>query len=135
MKPILKDLSTALLRFHRGLLVFQTNLIEAADDRKYTPYDVLNLSLNDVRFAWLRKFSELIVHIDTIVDDKKDSPFNAHDIVHSVKKLISLNTTEDAAEILAALKADSSIMLPLGDVRKHVQILETALQTPHSETP
>ena len=85
MKLLLSNLSSALLKFHRGLLVYQTDLVEKIDERKYLPYDLLNLSLNDARFSWLRKFSEIIVQIDTIVDDKKNTPFDAASIVTAVK--------------------------------------------------
>lgn len=129
MKTLLKDLSSALLKFHRSLLGFQKDLAEKTDGRKYAPYELLNLSLNDPRFAWLRKFSELIVQIDTIVDDKKDLPFDAAAIVHAVKKLVTLDESTDVIEMLAALKADSSIMIPLGQVRQHVLALENALKS------
>ncbi len=134
MKPLLKDLSSALLKFHRGLLVFQTEMAEKKDGRKYAPYDLLNLSLNDPRFSWLRKFSEVIVQIDTIVDDKKDLPFDAAGIVYAVKKLVTLDESADTTEMLAALKADSSIMIPLGHVRQHVLALENAIKAEPSKT-
>ena len=126
MKPLLSSLSSALLKFHRGLLVYQTDLVEKADERKYLPYDLLNLSLNDPRFSWLRKFSEIIVQIDTIVDDKKNNPFDSAAIVTTVKKLVSLDGQTN--EMLLALKADSSIMIPLGEVRKCILALESALK-------
>lgn len=129
MKPLLIDLSSALLKFHRGLLSFQTGQAEEIDGRKYAPYDLLHLSLNDPRFAWLRKFSELIVQIDTIVDDKKDLPYDAAAILHAVKKLVTLDESTDVKELLAALTADSSIMIPLGQVRQQLLALETALKS------
>lgn len=128
MKLLLSNLSSALLKFHRGLLVYQTDLVEKADERKYLPYDLLNLSLNDARFSWLRKFSEIIVQIDTIVDDKKNTPFDAASIVTAVKKLVSLDGLTQKDEMLSALKADSSIMIPLGEVRKCILALEAALK-------
>ncbi len=128
MKLLLSNLSSALLKFHRGLLVYQTDLVEKIDERKYLPYDLLNLSLNDARFSWLRKFSEIIVQIDTIVDDKKNTPFDAASIVTAVKKLVSLDGLTQKDEMLSALKADSSIMIPLGEVRKCILALEAALK-------
>lgn len=128
MKSLLCNLSSALLKFHRGLLVYQTELVEKEDGRKYLPYDLLNLSLSDLRYAWLRKFSELIVQIDTIVDDKKNMPYDAHTILIAVKKITSLDTLSGTTELLLAIKADSSIMVPLGEVRKCIIALETAIR-------
>ncbi len=128
MKIILSDLSTALLKFHRGLLTYQTELAEKQDGCKYPPYDLLNLSLNDPRYAWLRKFSELIVQIDTIVDDKKNSSYDAEALLNAVKKTVNLNTPTESNELLAAIKADSSIMIPLGDVRKNIIAFESAVK-------
>lgn len=128
MKALLSDLSSALLKFHRGLLVYQTDLVEKVDGRKYLPYDLLNLSLNDSRFSWLRKFSDLIVQIDTIVDDKKNTPFDAFSILTAAKKIVSLDSASEKNEMLLALQADSSIMIPLGQVRKCILALESALK-------
>ncbi|OFZ30041.1 MAG: hypothetical protein A2622_09300 [Bdellovibrionales bacterium RIFCSPHIGHO2_01_FULL_40_29] len=126
MKPILRDLSLALVKFHRGLLLFQAELAEKQDGRKYPPYELLNLSLNDPRFMWLRQFSELIIQIDTIVDDKKNTPFDASAINAAVKNLVRLDA-EHSHGLLGAIKADSSIMLPLGELRKAMLALETAI--------
>ena len=128
MKLELKNLSTALLKFHRALLQHQTTIVETADARKYQPYELLNLSLSDPRFSWLRQFSELIVQIDTIVDDKKDMLFDPTAIARSVGKLIRLDSAPHAKELLFALQADSSIMIPLADVRKHLMALEAKIQ-------
>ena len=128
MKLLLSNLSSALLKFHRGLLVYQTDLVEKEDGRKYLPYDLLNLSLNDPRYSWLRKFSELIVQIDTIVDDKKNTAFDAGSILTAIKKIASLDTLTETGELLLAIKADSSIMIPLGEVRKCILAIETLLK-------
>lgn len=129
MKLELKDLSSALLKFHRALLQHQTSLVETADGKKYQPYELLNLSLGDPRYSWLRQFSELIVQIDTIVDDKKDLPFDAAVIASAVGKLIRLDSAPHAKELLFAVKADSSIMIPLAEVRKYLLALEARIQT------
>ena len=73
------------------------------------------------------------MQIDTIVDDKKDLPFDVAEIVHAVKKLVTLDESADTTEMLAALKADSSIMIPLGQVRQHVLALENAVKAEHNK--
>lgn len=123
MKLHLKDLSSALLKFHRGLLQYQTELVIKEDQRSYSPYELLNLSLNDSRFSWLRKFSEIIVQIDTFVDDKKNMPLNIQELICVVKNLININSI-NSAELLQAIKTDASIMVPLAEIRKNILIIE-----------
>ncbi len=125
MKNLLSQLSLALLKFHRELLLFQTGLVEKSDNRKYTPYELLHLSLNDPRFNWLRKFSEIIIQIDIITDDKENKPFDAHAILREVKNLVSGESNE---EFSFAMKADTSLMLSFGAVRGAINALETGLK-------
>ncbi|MBC7419848.1 MAG: hypothetical protein H7328_03885 [Bdellovibrio sp.] len=126
MKPLLSKTSSALLKFHRELLLFQTTLAEKSDNRKYTPYELLHLSLNDARFNWLRKFSELIIQIDIITDDKENKPFDAHAIVKEIKILISNGSQNE--DFNFALKSDTSLMLSLGGVRAAISELEKSLK-------
>jgi hypothetical protein len=128
MKHTLSNLSSALLTFHRELLFFQTALVEKSDNLKYTPYDLLKLSLNDPRFSWLRKFSELIIQIDIITDDKKNTPYDAHAILATTKNLISTDNTENS-DFKFALRSDSALMVSLGAVRKALSELENALKS------
>lgn len=128
MKPTLCNLSSALLKFHRELLLFQTALAEKSDNTKYTPYDLLKLSLNDPRFSWLRKFSELIIQIDIIVDDKKNTPYDAHAVLSAAKSLIVTDTPENE-DFKFALRSDNALMLSLGAVRKAISDLEIMLKT------
>ncbi len=127
MKPLLSSLSLALLTFHRELLFVQTAMVEKSDHRQYTPYELLNLSLNDPRFAWLKKFSEQIIEIDIITDDKENKPYNAHLIHMNVKTLISPDGPGASPEYTAALKSDLSLMVSLNAVRKALAALDSAL--------
>lgn len=125
MKALLSNLSHALLKFHRELLFFQTSLVEKSENRSFTPYELLHLSLNDARFSWLRKFSEIIIQIDIITDDKEDKPFDSLGIVKEVKNLI---TSDANADFSFAMKADPSLMLSLGGVRTALNALDEAHQ-------
>lgn len=130
MKLLLAHLGTTLLKFHRELLQYQAQLAAKEDQREYTAYDLLKLSISDPRFAWLRKYSDLIIQIDIITDDKKNAPFNAQAIASSVKKAIA--TDKDQAEqFVRALKSESSFMVSLGLVRKALMEVEASI---HAET-
>lgn len=128
MKLYLSHLSTVLIQFHRELLLFQTELAEKADDKKYSPYDLLNLSINDPRFTWLRKFSELIIKIDMITDDKKNSPFDAHAILFLAQESISLQSP-DNENLKFAMRSDTHFMVGYGQVKKAITDFESVLKT------
>lgn len=128
MKLLLAHLGTTLLKFHRELLQTQKNLVEKEDNKSYSPYELLNLSLNDSRFSWLKQFSDLIIQIDTIVDDKKNTPFDASAIANSVRAVLSPENLI-TKEFRTALSIDSSLMLSLGHVRLALSELDKSLKS------
>jgi hypothetical protein len=119
MKIQLSNLSKELLKFHRELLQYQTELAEKSDTIKYTSYDLLKLSMTDTRFAWLKKFSELIIQIDIICDDKKNTPFDGLALLDQAKNLINLSHP-DNEDLKKALRSETSLMLSLGLLRKAI---------------
>ncbi|MBC7740916.1 MAG: hypothetical protein H7061_01885 [Bdellovibrionaceae bacterium] len=125
IKPLLAELSSAFLNFHRELLFSQAALVEKSEGRQYQPYELLNLSLNDERFVWLKNFSDLILKIDIITDDKENKPYDAQAIVTEIKNLI---TGQSSPDYNRAIKADTTLMLSLGEVRKALTKLETVLK-------
>lgn len=126
MKLQLAHLGTTLLKFHRELLQYQAQLAAQEDHREYSAYDLLKLSIGDPRFHWLRKFSDLIIQIDIITDDKKNTPFDAQALLNAVKKAIAIDQ-DQTQEFIRALKQESSFMLNLGHVRKAINDVESAL--------
>ena len=69
MRKLFDELSLSLKDLHKSLLMLEAKKMEQAAGRKISPYELLNASLNDSNLAWLRVMSELIVHIDTIIDE------------------------------------------------------------------
>jgi hypothetical protein len=67
LKKAFQDLSQALQSLHRSLLMLQANQLNEGEP--VNPYDLLQATLHDPAFAWLRKMSALIVHVDTIIDE------------------------------------------------------------------
>ena len=128
MKLVLADLGTTLLKFHRELLQHQAQLAAEEDQREYTAYDLLKLSINDPRFAWLRQFSDLIIQIDIITDNKKNTPFDAVAITNKVKKAIAIDP-DQTEDFIKALKTEAQLMLSLGLVRKAIKAIENAIET------
>lgn len=128
MKPQLAKLSSALLEIHRELLLFQASLAEKADNRHYTPYELLNLSLNDPRFVWLKKFSELIIKIDIIVDDKENKPYDPFEIFTEVSALITGESSGISEVYNKAMNSDISLMASLDKVKKALAEVEKTLK-------
>ena len=127
MKLLLAHLGTTLMKLHRELLQYQAQLASKEDQREYTTYDLLKLSINDPRFAWLRHYSNLIIQIDIITDDKKNTPYDAHAMASKVKKAIAIDQNQ-SEEFIRALKTESAFMISLGLVRKALMDVENALQ-------
>lgn len=131
MKKTMANLSSKLIKLHRDLLFFQAELAEKADDRQYTPYDLLSLSIHDVRFEWLRKFSELITQIDMITDDKENKPFDLQSIINETKNLVEGQASDISTNYNLALKGNPEIILKQLEAKKALAELEPFVQTLH----
>ena len=72
MKPSerLKNARNILLKLHKSMLDLEREMYEGIQG-KLSPADFLNLLMEDEDFAWLRKFSILIVEIDEMFDLKE----------------------------------------------------------------
>jgi hypothetical protein len=89
IKKTFKELSGSLMALHKDLLMLEAKLLEADRGKKLTPYELLNATLTDPKLAWLRKLSELIVNIDTIVDETENlSAQESHRVANEVLLII-----------------------------------------------
>ena len=127
MKDKLQELSKLLIRLHKSLINFESDQHEKREQRKFSPHEMLHLSLNDPHFAWLRKVSELIVEIDTLVDDKekKDAEKSDLDFFNGeTQKLLFLDSEETKdfkTKMMAAVAFNSEIVLQLASVRNFIK--------------
>lgn len=69
LKGKFKELSSSLMDLHRTLLMLEAKTLETESGRAITPYELLHATLHDPNLAWLRAISQLIVNIDTIIDE------------------------------------------------------------------
>lgn len=67
----LKKARDILLKLHKSMLDLEREMYEGIQG-KVSPSNFLELLLNDDDFAWLRKFSMLIVEIDEMFDLKQE---------------------------------------------------------------
>jgi hypothetical protein len=65
----LDELHGALLRLHKALLDAERDAYER-DNGRVTAAKMLDLAINNQKFGWLRRISELIVRIDEITESE-----------------------------------------------------------------
>ena len=66
----LKNARNILLKLHKSMLDLERDMHEGIHG-KLNATEFLNLLMEDEDFAWLRKFSMLIVEIDEMFEDRK----------------------------------------------------------------
>src|SRR3954463_1255215 len=84
-----------LLRLHKILLEIERLRYERTNGRIDDLFQLLNLTINDPAFAWLRPLSALIVSIDEKMEDK-DNPLteeSAKTLLREVRELVTPSQT------------------------------------------
>ena len=92
-KAQLSSVRNHLLKLHKILLETERQRYEKVNGRIDDMFQLLNLTINDPAFAWLRPLSALIVSIDEKMEDK-DSPMTdegAKTLLREVRELVSPN--------------------------------------------
>ena|SRR5688572_22790237 len=107
-KETLKNGRNALLKLHKSLLDHERAIYEGING-PLNAAQFLNILLEDPDFAWLRKFSTLIVEIDELFDQKDGITAEAIDIhIVKLRELISMKDEDEVfrARYQAALQQD-----------------------------
>jgi len=121
LKTALQDLSHALQSLHRDLLMTEAKRLAHESGAPVNPYDLLQASLHDPSFAWLRKMSALIVHIDVIVDETENlTGTEANQIHDQVLRLIEKPEPKQDQEFwtkYSAFLSDPEIILKHSKVK------------------
>jgi hypothetical protein len=99
LKKKFDDLSKGLMELHRALLMLEAKKLEQAAGKKLTPYELLGASLQDPALAWLRVISQLIVTIDTVIDEtpvlsNQDANRVANEVLTALEKPPGLIATD-----------------------------------------
>ncbi len=95
----LKNARNILLKLHKSMLDLEREMHEGIHG-KLTAGEFLNLLLEDEDFAWLRRFSMLIVEIDEMFDLKEEVTTEMVDA--NVKKIRELVQMKDPDEYFRA---------------------------------
>jgi len=123
-KEILKSGRDSLLKLHKSLLDHERAIYEGING-PVNAGQFLNILLESEDFAWLRKFSTLIVEIDEMFDQKDgvtDEAVKLH-----IEKLRDLISMKDEDEGFKA-KYQSALQLDL-DAAAHQGTLKELLKT------
>ena len=92
---ILKSSRDLLLKLHKGMIDHERAKYEEANG-PINSGQFLNLLLDDADFAWLRRFSSLIVEIDETFDSKEGADESLVDeLLERVRELVTLDDAED----------------------------------------
>lgn len=115
----LKQARNLLLRLHKKLLDHERAIYEGINGQVNSA-EFLNILLEDADFAWLRKFSTLIVEIDEMFDQKDG--FNEETVDQHIAKLRDLISMKDEdehfrAKYQAALQNDLDAVGHQGELR------------------
>lgn len=116
---LLKNSRDLLLKLHKSLLDHERRIYEGINGPQ-TPGSFLNLLLEDPDFAWLRKFSTLIVEIDEMFAQKDG--YNQETVETHITALRALVSMEDEDETFrakyqAGLQQDLDAAAQQGDLK------------------
>jgi hypothetical protein len=133
LKRTFNDLSKALQRLHKDLLMLEAKRLEQERGKPLNPYELLNASLNDPSLAWLRKMSELIVNIDTIIDETphlsaQESHRVANEVLLVLEKPLGLIATDFWSHYSAYLSSNAEIIMRHSHVKEILERLRPSLQ-------
>ena len=94
-KEILKNGRNSLLKLHKSLLDHERAIYESMNG-PVNSGQFLNLLLENNDFAWLRKFSTLIVEIDELFDQKDGiSDEMVELLIAKLRDLVSMNDEDE----------------------------------------
>ena len=92
---ILKNARDLLLKLHKGMIDHERGIYETKNG-PVNSSQFLNLLLDDADFAWLRRFSSLIVEIDETFAAKEDPDEElVSELTKRVRELVTLDDAED----------------------------------------
>jgi hypothetical protein len=116
----LRSARNILLKLHKTLLDHERRIYEGING-PVNSAQFLNVLLEDEDFAWLRKFSTLIVDIDEMFDQKDGFSEDAVDQhIAKMRSLISMENEDETfkAKYQAALQQDLDAVAHQADLKK-----------------
>lgn len=116
----LRSARNILLKLHKTLLDHERRIYEGING-PVNSGQFLNIILEDQDFAWLRKFSTLIVDIDEMFDQKDGFTEEAVDLhIAKMRSLIAMKDEDETfrAKYQAGLQQDLDAAVHQADLKK-----------------
>jgi hypothetical protein len=110
----LTDLRNGLVRLHKALLDSECASYDRDIERITSSGQMLDLALNDPRFAWLRQISQMIVVIDETLDaEEPATAIEAERLIVQARAMLPPpeSSPEFRASYLEALQRDPDAVL------------------------
>ena len=117
---LLKNGRDLLLKLHKTLVDHERRIYEGINGTQSSG-QFLNVLLEDPDFAWLRKFSTLIVEIDEMFDLKDGYEKGTVDLlIEKLKDLVSMKDGDEAfkAKYQSALQQDLDVAAHQGSLKE-----------------
>lgn len=132
LKQTFHALAKALIDLHRDLLMLQAKNLESESGRKVSPYELLNATLHNPSFAWLRLMSEMIVTIDTLVDEtenlsSKEASEVANEVLNLIERPSGANQTEFWNRYSQYLAVNPDIIMKHSRVKEIISRLKPSM--------
>lgn len=121
LRQRLAELRAALLTLHKTLVESERVSYEQAVGPIQSPNQFLQLLTRDPWFAWLQPFSQLIVAMDEVIEEKEPlTPASADALVRQTGLLLVASEDGEGfpGHYYAALQRDPDVVLAHADVSK-----------------
>ncbi len=101
--------------------------MESLEQKRYSPYETLNLAMNHPDFEWLRKISGVMALMDEATSDKKNPPDEKalKDFVRQLNDIFS-ESSEDVdfkTRFKIAVDRDPKLAKEVGELRSALALL------------
>jgi len=124
---VVKEIRNSLYQIHKCLLDYQANLTSIKLERRLTPYDLWQFSVDHEDFDWLKKISALIVVMDEEMDSSEelaDDVFNP--MVNEITSLFFSPLDKDISfyeKVSVAKETGPTLLMALGELMQQLVVL------------
>ena len=123
MRQRLHELHTRLMRLHKALLDVERAAYERVHGPVGAPGQMLELVISHQWFAWLHPISELVVHIDEVLDGEQPATAADADLLLAHTRMLLTPAEGGGASSFArkyydSLQSSPSVVMAHADLRR-----------------
>jgi len=120
-RQALLDIRRGLLGLHKALIIAEQLTYERINGRVASTGQLLQLVLNDPWFTWLHPLSQLVIHVDELLDAESDlTSVEVDELLSEVRRLTRPSEEGDGFErsYYEALQRDPDVIFAHVEVKK-----------------